>query len=323
MNPRWVGFFAPFRWLIAALDVGRHQPGLLLGAVACVVAVEVVPGMLAQAGGPASTTTVVLMQLLGLLVGLLVAPVLKAGVYAVIDAGEREQPLGFDAVFAGFSDGRYPALVGVSVLGLLLFVAIGLVMVLVAALTGAAGDLPGIAAWMEQVQALQAEAGAGTPVPPERFPPLPEGLVGLMLLGLAFAPLLLVAGLTSAWALVGVALRGLGPLAALLLALRAAVVNAPAVLVFILVLLLPGLLLGGLLGLLLGGLAALAGLAGAAVGQMVMALLLLGAMVLFSAVFYGFLWQGWRAACDPGAQGPATAPPPPADAGSADGRFEA
>jgi len=318
MNPRWVGFTAPFRWLLAALDVGRHQPGLVLGAVASVVFLELGPGLLAQAGGPASGASMALVQGLGLLLGLLVAPVLKAGVYTLIDAGEREQSMGFDAVFAGFSNGRYPALVGVTALGLLLFFLIGAVMVLVAMLSGAAGDLPAIAAWMQQIQTLQAEAGAGTPVPPDRFPPLPEGLIGLVLVLLAFAPVLLMAGLANAWALIGVALRGLGPLPALLLALRAALVSAPAVLLFVLVLALPALLLGVLLALLLGGLGTLAGLAGAAIGQMVTTLLMLGVIVLLSAVFYGFLWQGWRAACDPGSTAGVDVP-----AVAADGQFEA
>ena len=318
MNPRWVGLTAPFRWLLAALDVGRHQPGLLLGAVACVVLLELGPGLLAQAGGPASGGTLALMQGLGLLIGLLVAPVAKAGVYTLIDAGERGQSMGFDTVFAGFSNGRYPALVGVTALGLLLFLGIGAVMVLVAGLSGAAGDWPAIAAWMQQVQTLQAEAGAGTPVPPDRLPALPEGLSSLMLMLLAFSPVLLLAGLANAWALIGVALRGLGPLAALLLGLRAALMSAPAVLLFVLVLALPALLLGGLLALLLGGLGALAGLAGATIGAMVTALLILGVTVLLSAVFYGFLWQGWRAACDPGATNDVS--PNPA---TPDGRFEA
>lgn len=318
MTPRRAPLTAPFRWLLAALDVGRHQPGLVLGAVACVVFLELGPGLLAQAGGPASGTSVVLMQGLGLLLGLLVAPVLKAGVYTLIDAGERGQSMGFDAVFAGFGDGRYPALVGVTALGLLLFLLIGAVMVLVAALSGAAGDLPAIAAWMQQVQALQAEAGAGTPVPPDRFPPLPEGLLGLLVVLLAFAPVLVLAGLANAWALIGVALRGLGPLAALLLALRAALVSAPAVLLFVLVLVLPALLLGSLLALLLGGIGTLAGLAGAAIGQLVTALLMLGVTVLLTAVFYGFLWQGWRATCDPGSTAGMEAP-----AAAPDGQFEA
>lgn len=305
MNPRTVGFTAPFRWLIAALDVGRHQPSLVLGAVACVVLLELGPGLLAQAGGPSSAASMALVQGLGLLLGLLVAPVLKAGVYTLIDAGERGQSMGFDAVFAGFSDGRYPALVGVTALSLLLFLLIGAVMVLVAVLSGVAAGLPAIATWMQEVQALQATAAAGTPVPPDQFPPPPQGLAVLMLVLLVFAPVLLVAGLASAWALIGVALRGLSPLAALLLALRAALINAPAMVLFVLVLVLPALLLGGLLALLLGGLGALLG---AGVGSMVVALLMLGITVLLTAVFYGFLWQGWRAACDTGPPADASAP---------------
>lgn len=313
MTPRWTGFAAPFRWLLAAVDVGRHQPGLLLGAVASVVALEVGPGLLAQAGGPASPITIGLMQALGLLIALFVAPVFKAGVYAVIEGGEQGRDMDASVLLAGFRDGRYPALVGVTLLSLLLFLLIGLVMLLTAVLGGLAADLPAIGQWLQQMQALQAEAGGGAAVPPDRLPAAPDALAGMVLLMLAFSPLLLIAGLASAWALIGVALRGLRPLAALLGALRAALLNAPALLLFVMVLFLPALLLGGLFGLLLGGIGALAGLAGAFVGQMLTALLLLGFSVLVTAVLYGFFWQGFRAACDVEASSGSAPTPPPHD----------
>ena len=93
--------------------------------------------------------------------------------------------------------------------------------------------------------------------------------------------------------------------------LRAAFVNAPSILLVLLVLLLPLLLIAGMAALLLGGIIALANLAGPAVGNLVSTLLVMGIAIVLSGVAYGFLWQGWQDSCGGRDEptGPSTAPP--------------
>lgn len=311
MNIRWAGLTAPFRWLVAAIDIGRHQPGLVLAAIATIVALEALPGLFANLLGGGSSTTVMVAQFAGLLLGLLVAPVLKAGLYDLLERSEQGRDGTYDELFAGFRNGRYGALVAVTLLSVGVFLLTGLAMALAAALTGALADLPAVAAWFEQVQALQAKAGAGTPVPPDQMPMPPQGLVGIGLVMLAFSPVLVVLTIASHWALIAVALRGLGPVAGLATGLRAAFVNAPSILLVLLVLLLPLLLIAGMAALLLGGIIALANLAGPAVGNLVSTLLVMGIAIVLSGVAYGFLWQGWQDSCGGRDEptGPSTAPP--------------
>ncbi len=296
MNIRWAGLTAPFRWLVAAIDVGRHQPGLVLAAVATVVAIDFIPGIAGQILG-GGTTSLLAAQFAGLLVGLLVAPVLKAGLFVLLAKGERGQDGTYDDLFDGFRNGRYGALVAVTLLTLGLMLLAGLALAVAAALTGAFSDMPGLMAWFEQVQALQAQAGAGTPVPPNQMPVPPPALATLGLVLLAFSPVLIILSIAGQWALIGVAVGGLGPVAGLAAGLRAAFVNAPAILLFLIVLLLPLLLIGTVVALLLGGMVALASLAGPAVGNALSTLLVMGIAIVLSGVVYGFLWQGWQASC--------------------------
>lgn len=311
MNIRWAGLTAPFRWLVAAVDIGRHQPGLVFAAIVTIVALETVPGLLGELLGGGSSTSVMVAQFAGLLLGLFVAPVLKAGLYGLLERGEQGRDGAYDDLFAGFRNGRYGDLVIVTLLSVGLFALTGIAMVLAAFLTGALAEMPAVAAWFEQVQALQAKAGAGTPVPPDRMPPPPAGLGGIALVLLAFSPVLVVLTIASHWALIAVALGGLRPVAGLATGLRAAFLNAPSILLFLLVLLLPMLLIATVAALLLGGIIALAGLAGPAVGNLVSTLLVMGIAIVLSGVVYGFLWQGWRASCGGGGDtaGPSTPPP--------------
>jgi len=243
MNIRWAGLTAPFRWLVAAIDIGRHQPGLVLAAIATIVALEALPGLFANLLGGGSSTTVMVAQFAGLLLGLLVAPVLKAGLYDLLERSEQGRDGTYDELFAGFRNGRYGALVAVTLLTVGVFLLTGLAMALAAALTGALADLR--------------------------------------------------------------------PVAGLATGLRAAFVNAPSILLVLLVLLLPLLLIAGMAALLLGGIIALANLAGPAVGNLVSTLLVMGIAIVLSGVAYGFLWQGWQDSCGGRDEptGPSTAPP--------------
>lgn len=306
MNPRWAGFTAPFRWLIDAVDVGRHQPQAFLGAVIATAVVGLLPSlpaqMMAMAGSSPGAAVGFVTQGLSMLMGLLVLPVMRAGIYRVLDGAERGQPVRASQVFDGFSDGSLRRIVGLSLLSALLFVGVLLVMtVIIALLVGSEGAV-GLQAWGERLAALSAQAEAGTQIKPDQFPEPPPGFGAVLGVLLAFAPLGLFIALGSAWGLVSVALRGASPVEALVGGLRAAFVNAVPVLGLAVVLLLPTLLIGSLVMLVLGAAMALVSLISPALGMAVMLLLMLALGIVLAAISYGFVLNGWRAACDDGAE---------------------
>lgn len=313
MTPRRAAFTAPFRWLIDAIDVGRHQPQVVIGAVAATALIGLLPSLpqqvMVMAGSTPNLATTLLFQALSVVFGLLVIPVLRAGIYRILDGAERGQPVHVGQVFEGFSDGSYPRLVGVSVLSMLLFfVLLTVVAVLIAVLIGVEGATA-LQAWMERFVALSEQAEAGKPFTPEQLPEMPPGLGVVMAVLLAFLPLGLLLGIASAWALVSVALRGASPVEAMVGALRAALLNAGAILALALALALPVLLLGGLVMLVLGAAMALFSMISPALGGAVMMLLMLGLGILLAAITYGFVLNGWRATCD--APEAARSDPPP------------
>jgi hypothetical protein len=315
MTVRWAGFAAPFRWLVAAVDVGRHQPAVVLGAIATTVFVGFLPSLpqslAALAGGPPGTAMIVLTQGLALAVALFVSPVLRAGVFRIMDRAEHGQPVAQPMLLEGFRDGSFLPLVLLTALSFALFFALLLVMVVAMALATDAATIEALRAWAEQVMVLQAQAEAGKPILPDQVPTPPEGIAGLFAVLLAFAPLWGFLFLGSLWGLIGVALRGQPPVAALLQGLRAAFLNALPLLALVAVLFLPFVLVSSLLMLLFAGLVALFMLLGPAVGQLLTLALMLGVAVVVTAIFYGFVLAGWRATCDGG-----TTPPPATDEGS-------
>lgn len=319
MTPRRAAFTAPFRWLIDAIDVGRHQPQVVIGAVAATAVIGLLPSLpqqvMAMVGTPPDFTTVLLFQALSVVFGLLVIPVLRAGIYRILDGAERGQPVHVGRVFEGFSDGSYPRLVGVSVLSMLLFfVLLTVVAVLIALLIGVEGATA-LQAWMERFVALSEQAEAGKPFTPDQLPEMPPGVGVVMAVLLAFLPLGLLLGIASAWALVSVALRGASPVEAMVGALRAALLNAGAILALALALALPVLLLGGLVMLVLGAAMALFSMISPALGGAVMMLLMLGLGILLAAITYGFVLNGWRATCDAPEAARSDPPPTPPVAG--------
>lgn len=319
MTPRRAAFTAPFRWLIDAIDVGRHQPQVVIGAVAATALIGLLPSLpqqvMVMAGSTPNLATTLLFQALSVVFGLLVIPVLRAGIYRILDGAERGQPVHVGRVFEGFSDGSYPRLVGVSVLSMLLFfVLLTVVAVLIAVLIGVEGATA-LQAWMERFVALSEQAEAGKPFTPDQLPEMPPGLGVVMAVLLAFLPLGLLLGIASAWALVSVALRGASPVEAMVGALRAALLNAGAILALALALALPVLLLGGLVMLVLGAAMALFSMISPTLGGAVMMLLMLGLGILLAAITYGFVLNGWRATCDAPEAARSDPPPTPPVAG--------
>lgn len=317
MTPRRAALTAPFRWLIDAVDVGRHQPQVVIGAIVATAAIGLVPSLPPQvmglAGAAPGFATMLGFQGLALVFGLLVMPVLRAGVYRIIDGAERGQPVRVGQIFEGFGDGSYARIVGLTALTLLLFIATFVAMALVMAVAVGLDALQGLQAWTTAFAALQAEAGTGQPIPPAKIEALglPPGLGAIVAVMLAFVPLWLFIAIGGAWGLVAVALRGAAPVAALVGGLRAALLNALPLLALVLALGLPALLLGGLVMAVLGALVGLISALSPALGGAIALLAFLAIGVVLAAITYGFVLNGWRATCDD-AGGPASAGAPPA-----------
>jgi hypothetical protein len=304
MNPRRAAFFAPFRWLVDAVDVGRHQPQVVIGAIVTAAAIGLLPSLPGQvmglAGSPPGMGLMVASQLLALAFALLVMPVLRAGVYRILDGAERGEPVRMNQIFDGFSDGSYARIVGLTAMAMLLFFVLMLVMLLVMAIVVGVDAAQGLQAWAERFAALQSEAGVGKPIPPAQIEALgvPPGLGAIFGVLFAFLPLWLFVALGSAWGLVSVALRGTAPVEALVGGLRAAMVNALPLLALVVALALPLLLLTMLVGLVLGALVALVSAISPAIGGALALLAFLAIGVVIAAISYGFTLNGWRAACD-------------------------
>lgn len=305
MTPRWAGLTAPFRWLIDAVDVGRHQPAVIISAILFTVAVGFLPSLpiqlMTMAGSPPGVFVQLLFQAIGLIVSLAISPVLVAGIYRLLDGAEQGRPVAVAQIGDGFRDGSWGAIVLVTVLGYVLMFAILFTMMMTMAAVAGLETLQALQAWLEQVMALQAKAQeSGVPMQPDALPKPPDGLGGVVLVLLAFLPLWSLVALGLGWALVSVAMRGTSPVAAILGGLRAAALNALPLFVFAAALLLPGLLVAGLVGLVVAAVVALASLLGPLVGGVVAMAMLLAFTVVFSAIGYGFTLNGWRAACDDG-----------------------
>lgn len=322
MNPRWAGLTAPFRWLIDAVDVGRHQPAVVIGAIVIASLVGFLPSLppqlMAMAGSPPGVAAQLLFQAVALVVALAISPVLVAGVYRVIDGAEQGRPVAVAQITDGFRDGAWGPLTLLTALSYLLMAGVALVMALTMAAVAGVDALQALQQWAEQVMALNAQAQAsGAPIQPDAVPPPPDGLGGVFAVLLAFLPLWLLLVLGMGWALVSVALRGTPPVAALVAGLRAAFVNALPLLAFAFLLALPALLLGLLLGMVMVAVVAVAAMLGPLVGGVIMMALMFGFTVVIAAIGYGFVLNGWRAACDGGDEGRSTSrgPEPPPMAG--------
>ena len=315
MTPRWAGLAAPFRWLIDAFDVGRHQPAVVVSAILFTVAVGFLPSLPVQlmtiAGSPPGMAVQLLFQAVGLVVSLAISPVLVAGIYRLLEGAEQGRPVAVAQIGDGFRDGSWGAIVLVTALGyVLMFGLLFAMMMVVAAVTGIEA-LQALQQWLEQFMALQAKAQeSGVPLKPDDLPTPPDGLGGALFVVLAFLPLWAVVAMGLGWSLVSVALRGTSPLAALVGGLRAAALNALPLLVFGLALLLPGMLAGLLFGLVMAAIVALASLLGPLVGGVITMAMALAVAVVFAAISYGFTLNGWRAACDDGGGDPAGADRP-------------
>ena len=298
MTVRWAGFAAPFRWLVSAVDVGRHQPGVVIAAALVLAAAQTVPGLFSQlltATGLPPGVSMGVSQAFGMLVSLLVFPVLLGGFYRILDGADRGTPVRFGLLGEGFGDGSMRRLVVTQLLVILSFLLVLAVMIAVIFASIGADGFQALAAWFQQVAAMQAEQAAGTA---SIAPPAPPGGMGMMAaVFLAFMPLFILLGFGGSVAIAEAALRGSGARDAFSLGMRAAFTNAASLLVMVLVLMLPVTLLMALVAFVVTAIAGVLGLVSPALAGIVAVLLFLPLTALFLAWLYAFSLQAWRSIC--------------------------
>lgn len=297
MSTRTMGPGAGWSWLARAVNLGRHDPRAVIGAIALVAALALVPSILqmgAQAalgGRPDAVLTVIG---LSTLVSLVVFPLLIGGALRVIDAAERGRPAAPTAVFDTFRAGQGGGrLIGFGLLMTALY------LLVFGVLIGSFG--PGLPEWYAQMMQLTMEAG-GRPLQPGDLPEPPAGLGTVVALGL-----LLGMFLGGAWA-IGfgqVALAGRGVLEAVRDGLAGALKNLLPIMLLA-VLSVVGMVVLVLVVALVGGLLMLVGaLVHPVLGMLLVAPVYLGMILLMYVVMFGVMYHMWRDIC-----GEPVAPPP-------------
>ncbi|MDH7452155.1 hypothetical protein QF205_03540 [Luteimonas composti] len=289
MSTRAMGPATGWSWLARALNLGRGNPKAVIGAIAVVALLAVLPSVMQMILQPrlgGQPTALLTVAGLSTLASLIVFPLLIGGVLRVIDAVERGRPASVGGVFEPFRAGHGAGrLVGFGLLMTALY------LLVFGTIVGSFGqDLP---EWYMQLVQLTVDAG-GKPVQPDDIPAPPPGLGMVMALGLLFG---LFLGGAYAIGFGQVALGGRGVLAAIgdglagaLKNLLPIVVMSALAIVALLALTLVVTLVGGVL-MLVGG------LVHPALGALLVAPVYLGMILLMYVVMFGVMYHMWRDIC--------------------------
>jgi hypothetical protein len=289
MSTRAMGPGYGWSWLARAVNLGRGNPKAVIGAIALVALVALVPSVVQmllqpQLGGQPNA----LLTVAGLttLLSLIVFPLLIGGVLRVIDAAEHGRPAAAGEVFQAFRGGQGGGrLIGFGLLMTALY------LLVFGTIIGSFGQ--GLPEWYMQLMQLSIDAG-GKPVQPEDIPAPPSGLGMVMALGLLFG---LFLGGAYAIGFGQVALGGRGVLAAVGDGLAGALKNLlPIVVMSVLsiVALFALILVVTLIG---GVLALVGGLVHPAVAILLVAPVYLGMIMLMYVVMFGVMYHMWRDIC--------------------------
>lgn len=297
MSTRAMGPGAGWSWLARAVNLGRHNPRAVIGGIALVAALALVPSILQMGAqsvlGP-NPDVLLAVVALSTLLSLVLLPPAIGGALRVIDAAERGRPAAptdvFDAFRTGNGGGRLICF------GLLMT---ALYLLVFGTLVGTFGQ--GLPEWYGQLVQLTVEGG-GRPVQPADIPEPPAGLGMVVALGLLFG---LFLGGAYAIGFGQVALGRRRVLEAVGDGLTGALKNLlPIVVLAILtvVAMFALLLVVGLVG---GLLMLVGGLVHPALGMLLVAPVYLAMMLLMYVVMFGVMYHMWRDIC-----GEPVAPPP-------------
>lgn len=300
MTTRALGPAAGWSWLAKAINLGRGNPKAVIGAIALLAVIALVPSLvqvLLQQLLPVETV----MVLAGVmtLVMIVVYPLLIGGVLRVIHAAERGVPTHALAVFDTFrpSEDRV-RLIAFGIVMALIYIAMFAIVI------SAFGE--GFMAWYMQIIQISAEfSAAGDTSKPPVYPPPPEGMGTMMALLMAFG---LYFGGVYAIGFGQVALAGRSLKQALADGFAGSLKNLLPIIVLavlsffgVMALSFALMLVGGLL-LLIGGL----------IHPLVAALLViplyLAMLLVVYMVMFGVMYHLWRDVCADPAQPPALPP---------------
>ena len=178
MSTRAMGPGYGWSWLARAVNLGRGNPKAVIGGIALVALVALLPSvaqMLAQTGLQGRPDAMLTVIGLTTLVSLVVFPLLIGGALRVIDAGERGLPSRPADVFQTFrAGGNAGRLIGFGLLMTVIYLAVFGVII------GVFGK--GLPEWYMQIMQLSMDAG-GKPVQPDDIPAPPAGLGMVVALG--------------------------------------------------------------------------------------------------------------------------------------------
>lgn len=177
MTTRALGPGAGWSWLKQAINLGRHNPKAIFGAVALLALVALVPSFVQvalQYGAGVGAETVLMIVGVMTLAMIVVYPLLIGGLLRVIHASETGQPTRATAMFDTFRAGNGAGrLIGFGVLLTVIYIAIFVAVIL------SFGQ--GFLSWYMQV--ITASMETGTPSQMPAIPELPSGLGTVMAMG--------------------------------------------------------------------------------------------------------------------------------------------
>jgi hypothetical protein len=268
------GIVAPWRWLLQGVALLRAHPRALFGGAAMLVAVALLPSVLAAVFTPLLSAGGA--QALGVLASLLLYPPAAGGYLRLLHARQGGEDTPGGALFAVFSDG--PTARRLVIGNLLLVSGFMLVVTLLAFSLGGEALLE----YFRQLSLLQ-PGGALPALPPGALP----FAVALLLLGVFMLA-------TQGLAYAELALGTRQPLAAVAAALAAGARHFALLLLFFL----PAMFLAFLAFMLfaLAGilLASMLAVISAVLGKLVIALCTVAMMTAMYALLFAFFYFGWR-----------------------------
>lgn len=268
-----VGVAAPWRWLQQGVALLRAHPRALLGGAAMLVAVALLPSVLAALFAPLSPAGA---QVVGAIASLLLYPPAVGGYLRLIHARQSGEDAVAGALLATFADG--PAARRL-VIGNLIMVS-GFMLVIALLAFGLGGE--GLLGYFQQLSQL---APGATP------PPLPAGALPFALALLLLGVYMLAA---QGLAFAELALGARPPLPAIGAALGASARHYGVLLLFFvpaMFLAFLGFMLVALAAVLL---AAMLAVVSAVLGKLVVALCTVALMVALYALLFAFFYFAWR-----------------------------
>ena len=288
MQTKAMGPGAGWRWLAAAVNLGRNNPKALFGAAALMMGVALLPSLLQVAAieiaGPENVQLSMAVALIATLALMLVFPLLLAGFLRVVHAVESGQPTRatalFDAFRAGHGRGR---VIGIGMLLLAVY------LLLVALVLGLAGRE--VAAWYVEVWSM---AQAATPGAAPTLPQMPDGI------GRVMALMVLVAMVVGGMYSIGfgqVALNGRGVGAAFGDAVAGTLKNVLPLLVLALLGLVGMVVAAVVIALVVLFLVMLGGLVSPALGAILAIPVYAAFLVMLYVVMFGVMYFIWRDVC--------------------------